>query len=55
MNWLLIIITASNITFSRISDSEESCQTLGEFYTQGIEYTASWTCVNAETIQQLSD
>lgn len=48
-------ITASNITFSRISDSVESFQSLGEFYTQGIEYAASWTCVNADTIQQLSD
>lgn len=53
MNWLLIVITAGNITFAKIADSETSCEALGKFYTQGIEYTTSYICLAAEALEKL--
>ncbi len=52
MSWLLIIITAGNITFSRIYENETDCTKFGQFYTQGIEHAADYACLTGEALHE---
>lgn len=47
MNWLLIVLVAGNFQFVKITDSLDSCLNMGDFYTQGIEHTARFICINS--------
>lgn len=48
MNWLMIVLVAGNFHFVKIADTQESCEKMGQFYTQGIEHVASHVCISSE-------
>lgn len=50
MNWLMIVLIAGNFSFAKIVDDEAECTKVGVFYTQGIEYAASYVCIKADAI-----
>lgn len=51
MNWLLIVLTAGNFSYSNILHSEASCEALGKYYQQQYEDT-SFICMSPEAITE---
>jgi len=55
MNYILIVLIAGNLYFTRITDTEKSCEKMGEFYTQGIEYTAEYICLSSKEVKEIME
>jgi hypothetical protein len=53
MNWLMIVLVAGNFHFVKMTDTQESCEKMGVFYTQGIEHVAEYICVTPEALKDL--
>ncbi len=47
MNWILIVMVAGNLHFTRIMDDETSCTKLGEIYAS---QDASYLCISSKTV-----